>query len=143
MLRVIARQGGMCRHVISKKRVHKTNERTETEKHCKKRDLSHTLPLAPLGGELRFEMTNTIQTHQFIAKILYRTQVKIKTAVDNVCCQSIIIGRCALLFAVSSECKNSFGQCYINMYLDMNSMAKIYMAGVIFLYEPHIRFKST
>lgn len=27
---------------------------------------------------------------------------KIKSAVDNVCCQSIIIGRCALLFAVSS-----------------------------------------
>ena len=74
MLRVIARQGGMC-HVIRKKSVHKTNERTETEKHCKKRDLSHTLPLAPLGGELRFEMTNIIQTHQFIAKILYRTQV--------------------------------------------------------------------
>ena len=41
------------------------------------RDVSHTLPLAPLGGELRFEMTNTIQTHQFIAKILYRTQVNI------------------------------------------------------------------
>ena len=45
---------------------------------AKKRDLSHTLPLAPLGGELRFEMTNTIQTHEFIAKILYRTQVKIR-----------------------------------------------------------------
>ena len=49
----------------------------KSQKHCKKRDLSHTLPLAPLGGELRFEMTNTIQTHQFIAKILYRTQVLI------------------------------------------------------------------
>ncbi|MBR3877747.1 MAG: hypothetical protein IKJ23_06155, partial [Bacteroidaceae bacterium] len=49
----------------------------ESQKHCKKRDLSHTLPLAPLGGELRFEMTNTIQTHQFIAKVLYRTQVKL------------------------------------------------------------------
>lgn len=29
MLRVIARQGGMYPHVISKKRVHKTNERKD------------------------------------------------------------------------------------------------------------------
>ena len=54
-----------------------SNRCEKSQKHCKKRDLSHTLPLAPLGGELRFEMTNTIQTHQFIAKILYRTQVNI------------------------------------------------------------------
>ena len=113
-------------------------------KNIAKKEISHICCLWPLwAANSVSRMTNTIQTHQFIAKILYRTQVKIKTAVDNVCCQNIIIGRCALLFAVSTECKNSFGQCYINMYLDMNSMVRIYMAGVIFLYEPHIRFKST